>query len=269
MKEVCSHLSKYFIPKSHEVRKICAYLLRHYQIDSFLYFRIDAQGQYSLLTNVPLLCESWHDNEFYRTNCFCSSPTFFTPMRLITRECNPKEQEYMKQRHNIQDEIIVIQKPSSDKLESFAFGSTQKKNKVHTLALSYPHIYDAFIEYFKKEAKHLISHVNENPISILPFRGNAFYTPPQTIENLNALSQTNQKLIQAFSSKPSSDLDILTPAERRCVEFYRKHYTALETAQAINCSKRTVEAHFANILRKLNLKNKRKILRLETDSLPI
>ena len=256
MKPVCMHLSKYFLPSAHSIRKLCSPLYHHYNIDVFVYFRYDMHGNYSLLTSSPELTETWHDNEFYHTNSFCINPQFLTPVRLLTTKVHVKERQCLKQKHRAQDEVVIIKKPSADVTEGFCFDSTLPNNKIKSIAFSYPHVFEAFIDYFKREAKKYLSFVYENPISILPYKGAAFNQPLQTTTDLSTINATNQEFINELALKP------LTAAERRCVEFYRLYYTAEETALKINCSKRTVEAHFANILKKLGLKKKRDILRL-------
>ena len=57
-----------------------------------------------------------------------------------------------------------------------------------------------------------------------------------------------------FSEKPNNlNIDILTPAEKRVLKLIAKNKTAKEIGERLAISRRTVEKHKSNIVKKLNI----------------
>jgi DNA-binding NarL/FixJ family response regulator len=76
-------------------------------------------------------------------------------------------------------------------------------------------------------------------------------------------------LAQAFDTVEVGDIDpvvdLLTPREREVLIETAKGYTNPEIGETLGCSSKTVETHVSSVLRKLQLTNRREIIRWATE----
>ena len=156
------------------------------------------------------------------------------------------------------NECMVIKKPSSDVMMGFSFASSSANNKVLDLYHFTPHIFDSFIDYFLQESAPFRNKAEENAVSILPYRESSFFKGAKYIQDISNLKNLNQKFLGGLCQKK----DLLTKAENKCKEYYLAGYTAQETADALKRSRRTIEAHFEHIRNKLNIRSKRELFKL-------
>jgi len=71
---------------------------------------------------------------------------------------------------------------------------------------------------------------------------------------LNDVPYFSPEIESYFSKKPNNlNIDILTPAEKRILKLIAENKTAKEIGERFAISKRTVEKHKSNIIKKLNI----------------
>lgn len=74
-------------------------------------------------------------------------------------------------------------------------------------------------------------------------------------------AKVSEALLNAYLSKPSDDRLSLTPRERGVVQLIAEGHTNKQIATILNISPKTVEAHRAAIMRKLNLSSTAALVR--------
>ncbi len=262
MKEIDQYVTRFCLPYTTQMKQLTKPLLKHFAIDTFLAYRFDQDGNYSLLSNAPHNTEFWHEQEYYRTNSFCSAPSLFTNSAYLISSIKDPALEHEKSQMKIHcamdHEYLVLRKPSPDVALGFCFASSIPHNQIKTLYHHTPYIFDQFIDYFLEASKPFRAKSIENSVSILPYRGKAFYAGTKYIEELTNLDKKNRLFLNDLIPKAAK----LTDAERLCIEMYLDGLTAAESAEKIKRSRRTVEAHFENIRSKLGISSKRALIAL-------
>jgi DNA-binding NarL/FixJ family response regulator len=74
-------------------------------------------------------------------------------------------------------------------------------------------------------------------------------------------AKVSETLLSAFLTKPNGDRLLLTPRERGVVQLIAEGHTNKQIASVLNISPKTVEAHRAAIMRKLNLSSTAALVR--------
>jgi len=142
-------------------------------------------------------------------------------------------------------------------LEGYEFGFHMDSVRVHHF-LQDRKLMDAYFLFFKKETKDLRSLIERESVSLIHEIGNAFFTPPEVIRNL----EENQKkgFLKAIGQWQDEFVEIhLSPRELDLIELYLQRKTAAETGKILHLSTRTVENYFETIKEKMCCKHKSEI----------
>jgi len=130
------------------------------------------------------------------------------------------------------------------------FNSTNPTMLINALANDLVSIKKLF-KFFKDESKHVIDYHKDHKFNIASERPGYFATERDTnradVEKLNYWLHTMGVLDKNKR---------LTVKEFQCLELHNSCKSANQIAEILNISRRTVEVHFVNIKRKLNVSSK-------------
>ena len=119
---------------------------------------------------------------------------------------------------------------------------------------------DVLLKKREKASQEIEENVFSNyELMIMPFLNKMKNTTlSQKQRNLLNIVETNIKeIISPFIKKMSNSLLNLTQSEIHIATMIKQGFTNKEIAQALNCSKRTIDTHRDNIRKKLDLRNKK------------
>jgi len=239
-------IDKYCIKKDRTLKKICAPLNEKLGIHTFSYFWIDCEGRFGILANYPELCEFYFGEKMYLNNPYLIHPSLlqsgYTQTLTAPEDVNNSNRIFEKfQTFN----ILLKLKCVGDNVEGFVFSLKGAAAKDPVEFYSKLEMLNAFIPYFKQEAKPIIEAAKEEDCNLRIAKGNSFFVPDTTLPLSNPKMREFLKEISPLSKR-----------ERECLELFKQGRSAQATAAILGLSRRTVEHYIDNVKEKLGCYSK-------------
>lgn len=112
-----------------------------------------------------------------------------------------------------------------------------------------------FIQHLKEKGAEIFQRALEEQLPIDRFVGEGYLSKP-TIEVASTDPQRSIRFLKDMGVLSKADDIALTSRETQCIRYLLQGYTAAETAQLLELSKRTVEFYIENIKLKTNCNTK-------------
>ena len=250
------------IKKKDLIDKVLGPLTNYFDIGAIGYFKITRKGNFSYLTNRPDVMRDYVSKGLIAKDPFYRHPNFYQNQLIVFNQSisqdsfDPEISEYLREDAGYKGGFYHLE-ITSEGLEGYEFGFHMDSVRVHHF-LQDRKLMDAYFLFFKKETKDLRSLIERESVSLIHEIGNAFFTPPEVIRNL----EENQKkgFLKAIGQWQDEFVEIhLSPRELDLIELYLQRKTAAETGKILHLSTRTVENYFETIKEKMCCKHKSEI----------
>jgi len=243
------------------LQKLTQPLKEQFGITTFWHYRIDDQGSFSYTGNDPDAMYGYLDLDLHLSNPFFSHPSFFSEVGILEDalpDTNYQQiRNKLQDKTNLQNQYIVLRKPTPAVCEGFGFAAKSKNNSIDALVMQSREVLDSFIEYYLENSEKIRNKLYESRISVLEVRKNAFLQKAPIHRRLALLQEKRTLFLSSITSEKEALIEQLTKREKECVVCYLQGMTAEQTGRALFISNRTVETHFVHIKQKLNLESKR------------
>jgi DNA-binding CsgD family transcriptional regulator len=248
------------------VSDLCRPIFEQTSIKSFGYIEIFENGQVLQLESNP---------EIYKI--LLQQPgSYSSPANVLNYHnkpgviiCDFEQEGYLPELYqniakdfNLAHLMIMIelhQEPGCRSLRYFAFSSEKGKETMHTLYVNLMDDLKSFAHYFANRVhKHFkdVPKIKQNIFSDEEFtkRFESFFNDEEECLFKNEIPCPHHIGKTQIMESPLSE------REQEIIDYYVKGFNSKETAKLLNVSNRTIDRHFENIRKKLNVKTKREIL---------
>lgn len=245
-------VQKYTIQVDRKIKKICAPLADYLSIPVFIFFRIEANGQFGHLSNYPENLDF-----FYSERLFQDYPYFVHPS-LLRNGCavtvlarKESDMETIKERFHMAHLFLMLEH-SGNNMEGYGFATKSSQSDTEVDFFPKLGMMQIFVSYFKREIQPLIKHMMNDGYNLAMAKGGAFFK----VDPLLPLVKTDTNM-QRFLHLTSP----LSPREHQCLELFKQGQSAQATASSLGLSQRTVEHYIDNIKEKLGCSSKWELLK--------
>lgn len=231
-----------------DVRQLCDPLFSYFDIGNFTYLKVFPDMSRVLLDTDP----NWADVFYQQIRRYNQGhltqgnhwESGYSPLLMLGDSCIPDALA-----HGVGEGVVLTQHQENCTEIVFITHDWEKyrDTKQHVLLRNID-LLQAFLGYFRKEAKELIDESAKNPIRcpfIKPNEENRKFDHTEIITN-DFLRELNQR----------SRRGELSAREIDCIYFTSLDMTAKEIARELNISPKTVERHLENAKNKLGYRNK-------------
>lgn len=243
---------KFHSYKNHrQLKALCAPLLDCLSIPFFCHYRIEENGRFLSLTNLPEFVHFYFTEKKHLLNPYFSHPSFFRSGYTITPPAFDSETlKIFHDQFNLHYFFIILQKQEMN-LDAFIFADNNPDPSRTSEFISQVDLLNKFASYFKQKAKPIISEVLGVNYNMREERKDSFLTSDTSIPLFSQKSNMTQ-FLKAIAP--------LSPQENRCLELYKEGHSAQATGSILGLSSRTVEFYFESIKAKLDCTSKRELL---------
>jgi DNA-binding CsgD family transcriptional regulator len=226
-------------------------------VSSYHYIRTYADGSEFRLGNRGDWMEHYYSQGLYKESIFEKTPRYYQPGAVLwsTLVSHSQVLDSAKNDFNIDHGMTILNK-EYDYCEKIFFGSASNNPGVINLYLNDMDLLLNFNRYFKERASPLINEAKLHRL-YLPCNEQLNALQQQDLDTVNrkAVGDVKKELKVALPHNP------LSSREQQIADLLIQGYTAAQIAEKFFLSRRTIEAHTANMKEKLQVCNKAQLLR--------
>lgn len=260
---------KFNLKHNSKVEKFCEPLKSGLNIIHFWYQVIDSQCNYICLgSNVEWVERYFSTREFYLRNPLFKSPqSILSGVSIIDKNYTyplNNDEDYKNIRGiknlNTLPRLIFIER-INDKLVEFGFTSKLHPSIFKDICINEISLLKFFTKKFSEEFAPIFTKNQEKAVNIAPMIGQPLLegtSPPA------ALPALNQKFLEHFQL---SELLNLSAREKEVLYHISRGLFAVQIAEILQLSQRTVEHYSDNIKNKLNCESKTELIQKANDFL--
>lgn len=250
-------INKYNNRYNKKIINYCRPILENFGVSHFWYHRISDDGSYTCLgSNLPWI-DYYFSESLYLPNPFLRDPrTQEAGVRFVQKL---GDYSYLKSKNigdssfAINQSLILLEK-FDGYVEGYGFASHIDKEHFETLCLNELGILKCFAKHFRQEFSPVISDMSEEPVNMATLIGQDFFadsceTKIPSIDRGSILEQF--QLSEVLS---------LTHRESQVLLLVSKGLFAIQIAEYLQLSKRTVEHYIENVKNKLNCYSKAELI---------
>jgi|SRR5579872_4679789 len=251
MDDLSEIVRRYSIKQDRLIKKICAPLADTLGISYFAYYRIEEEGGFCIVSNLPEQLDYYYSQPFYLTNPYLVHPRLMrTGYAIVTTSFDEASIALMRQQFNIYKLFLILQH-FGGAIEGYLFFGKESDPIIPQDFLNNLHLLLKFAPYFKREAKTLLGHMQADKFNLKKAKGEAFLKSDPNMP----LAYADQKTL-TFLKKIAP----LSWREQQCLELFQQGRSAQATAGELGLSPRTVESYFESIKDKLGCYTKGELL---------
>lgn len=240
-----------------KINRLCAPLFNHLGFNAFLYHHISNDGCATSFGSDINSFEYYFYNDFHLVNPFLRHPQYFqTSIQLVSEMDNDPYQDTLRrqsEKYNIHYKLIFLEKVENG-CQGFSFATPRHASGfIEDIPLL-----NNFIDYFKQEAQGIFDTVLNDQRRVDTALGPLFYTKPVTA--LERKQKSRIAFLKQLGLIQAESEIRLTSRENDCIRLVLRGYTALQIAEILKLSKRTVESYIENIKLKSNCDSKQELI---------
>lgn len=251
-----------FLNISLDLAELCK-PLELFGIHHFTYLKKFNDGSKISLSNKPKWISDYYNLNLQQSSLFESKPDVYqSSFNVFLGDYDLEVHRHGKLYYNTMHSISISE-PQSDSCEFYLFATNPDNEQIIHYLNNHREILYHFITFLKDRGTLLFKSAEKNKI-ILPEKQ---INPPEILNINYQKLEEHKKLffrttpIRHFTLKQEEHQNTkLSQREVDCIYHLLHQKTALETADLMNISRRTVESYFENIKIKLNCKNKTEIM---------
>ncbi|HHF7374044.1 helix-turn-helix transcriptional regulator [Legionella bozemanae] len=215
------------------------------------------------LSNRPQWINDYYELKLYESSIFDTNPTLFNSGVSIW----PQDSHLPVFQHGLlhfdSGQGITICHRAIDYTAFYFFSGSKKNAGLLNVIINNLTFFEDFINYFTREADHIISSAFSLKFSRIQKENNNILSDSFILNNLNKYNKCQlriQEIRKKITDKPTPFNSELSLRQKQVLFWYAKGKTAKQTAKILGLSPRTVERHFEEIRKKKGNKNKQEIL---------
>lgn len=235
-------------------------LARIFGVNAHAYYRIDAQGFLTYLSNLPEIAEYYFANQLYVGNPFLKHPSLVQPGFVLAQVVNNPNfqdgQSFVEQKHQLNSHLLVFEK-QGDVLHAHGFATTHQNVDLTQMYLNNLDRLKLFCRYFREETANIQRSVDDIQVDFGGLIGARFYeNEPLDNEPFNKRADEN---FFSWMNKAHGGLELVKPLSEReleCLALLLEGHSSGAIGKQLAISARTVEHHIENIKNKLSCSTK-------------
>ncbi len=251
MEELDELFEKFTAQHSQKIQKICEPLREHLDISKLIYYRLDADGTFSLFSNFPELVRYYHEQNLHLTNPMFVHPSLLSKGSVLVPLTRNKFAANEIQKRFLITKVFFVLLNNGDRVEGFLFANPSQDDSFANIIAQNMELLYKFIPYFQDEVNPLVRKMRDKKFNLLKIKGEKFWNADPTVP----LSRKNPRAKEFLK-----ELFPLSNREMQCLELYLRGETAQSTAAILGLSQRTVESYFESIKQKLHCSSKSELL---------
>lgn len=238
-----------------KIKKFCEPLFNNFGFKGIFYHHIAANGYATSCSSDLESFEYYYQADLYKLNPYARHPDFFqSGIHFIPEIKNDAYQNAIQSeadKFDMSYQLVILEK-SAIGCQGFSFAISQKdQSSSYSYIINHLAILQSFIRYFKKENRRLLDDLIAEPYNLEKEIGKEFKNRPNFFLDVPSNTKKIEMLKQLGIIDPFDDL-LLSPREKECIRLLIKGYTATQTGEILQLSKRTVEHYLENIKLKTN-----------------
>lgn len=251
-----------FIEHSGEIDNLCKPLYK-LGITNFTQLRNYTNGEQIYLSNNSEWIEHYYKFELYKSSLFEGNPSqYHSGIVLWPQTCDLQVFVHAQQYFDSYHGITIIEKNKN--YSDFYFLSGPLKNYwLINFYLNNTQLLKNFINFYKKEAAHIIDRSQSRPLQIkdrydFPRDLSLVQIMPEFLAN--KITEVQQSFSSYHEQVEQNLFNTLSKKERLCLKYLLQGKTAKETGKIMSISHRTIETHHERIRVKTQCANKFEII---------
>ncbi len=256
---------KYTVKESALIKKVCAPLHQHLDVEYFWYSHTTSDGGYFSIGTNPSMHEYYHAEKCYRHSPFHHNPKLIQPGFYSYRSIpDPNFQAALDSCLDAKDINLgmgLVMKKGDD-LMRFGYATTSAKNRsfADRIVNNLP-LLKKFNSYFLSEISHLLKTVQDNMIDLPSELGAAYNKPPIGLQQATTCYD-KALFYKSIGLLNHKQIAALTPRELDCLKCLHEGYSYREVAETLGLKTRTVEFYIENIKLKTDCNSRTELLQL-------
>lgn len=251
MQDLTHLIRQYTIKHDRTISSLCDPLKDAYGINCFIYYVIEDDGRYGILSSHPANTDYYYAEKLYLNNPFLVHPELLrSGYALVPAAQDPLMLKRFRKRFHLYY-LLMVAKRTGKTLECCLFSTPELEPHDSFKMLAHLDMLNKFSIYFKREARPLIKNMMEQGYSLQQAKGQAFYEQDPLLA-LSTQNATYRKLVKTLSP--------LSPREEECLNLFKQGKSAQATAAILGLSERTVEHYFEHIKNKMGCSSKWELL---------
>lgn len=239
-----------------KLKKLCDPLFRNFGFNSLFYHYISSEGFGTSFGTHNQSFENYFLEHQYKINPYLRHPKYFQNGIQFIQEI--RDQDYQNtisfKQFDINYQFVIFERTENG-CEGFSFSFDPSQKQSLSNIMNYVPILNCFIKNFKKEGSNIIKNAFDNQLFIPKYLGECFLKENIYLPNFIEYQKKINFLQGMGIIGPKDDIK-LSSREIECIRHLLQGYTATETANLLNLSKRTVEHYLENIKLKSNCYSK-------------
>lgn len=259
-------INKYTLRFNHKVNKFCAPILMNFGVNHFWYHKVTNDGHYTCLgSNLPWM-EYYFSEKLYLPNPYLRNPANFRSGTSFIRQV--KDCSYQKsvdigvKDFSINQSLLFLEEVK-DGIEGYGFASHLPTNLFESLSINEMPLLKFFVKKFREEFEPVLLKMSEDLVDIASLIGPTFYEEGSSVQP----SPIDRKLF--LKQFHLSRILELSDREKEVLFLVSKGLFAVEIADHLQLSKRTVEHYIENIKNKLDCFSKAELIQKANEFLSI
>jgi DNA-binding CsgD family transcriptional regulator len=256
--------NRYSVNYNRKLLSLCSPLFHALNLNNFGYEFISNEGHLAAVgTNLDSL-SLFAEKHFYQAMPFYVNPKFLKTGVFFSRHLNDPSYQNMESLLGKKCETICalqgVIKVSDGAFRYYLGCHPDSLVEAESNIINSLYLINSFIEHFQKETRELFQKMLlDDPFELARHRGSTFYKKPDLPSSGLTLNQKLNFLERMSSDNHISDLR-LSKREKQCLKLKAQNKTALEIAQLLDLSHRTVEHYLDNARSKLRVHSKPEFL---------
>lgn len=249
-----------------KINKFCSPIINNFGVNHFWYYKVTNKGHYTCLGSSLPWMEYYFGEKLYLPNPYLRNPANFQSGTSFIKQV--KDYSYQKyvdigvKNFNINQSLLFWEK-AQDCVEGYGFASHLPSNTFESLCINEMPLLKLFVKKFREEFDPLICKMSEELVDIASLIGPTFYENNSNIQT----SPIDRKLF--LKQFQLSQILELSNREKEVLFLVSKGLFAVQIAEHLQLSKRTIEHYIENIKNKLNCFSKAELIQKANEFLSI
>ena len=250
-------IRKYNSGLNRRVNKFCDPLFDGFGVNHFWYYKVTHEGYYSCLGSHLAWTEYYFSEKLYLPNPYLRHPSNYeTGISLIRQVKDDPYQQSLDvgvKNFRINQSLLLLEK-TEEGVEGFGFASHLPTKTFESVCMNEIMLIKLFVKKFREEFHPHLCNMSEDLVDIGSLIGHSFYekTPLQQTPSLD-----RRLFLKHFNL---ADILELSKREKEVLYLISKGLLAIQIADQLKLSKRTVEHYIENIKNKLNCTSKSELI---------
>lgn len=259
-------INRYNLRFNQKINKFCTPIIDNFGVNHFWYYKVTNEGYYTCLGSSLPWTEYYFGEKLYLSNPYLRNPANFQSGTSFIRPI--KDYSYQKsvdigvRNFRINQSLVFLEK-GRDGVEGWGFASHLPIPTFESLCINEMPLLKFFVKKFREEFNSLFCKMSEDLVDIASLIGPTFYKNDSTIQT----PPIKRKLF--LKQFHLSQILELSNREKEVLFLVSKGLFAIQIADHLQLSKRTVEHYIENIKNKLNCFSKAELIQKANEFLSI